>query len=99
MGQFPAALARTWVRNLVYTRRMSRTQKNSRLARRFLEVVRKDDGTYDLFLDDIPDRSSIPEPWLSEELCVRFGFCGEQYTTILAELNLRGRTRLWLSSS
>jgi hypothetical protein len=61
-------------------------------------VVKRDDGTYDLFLNDAPDRSRIPEKWLPEELCVRFGFCGEEYDSILHELNLNGRTKLRLSS-
>ena len=77
---------------------MSHTFKDATKKQRFLEVVRRGDGTYDLFLDDAPDRSSIPTQWLQEELCVRFGFCGEEYESILCEVNLTGRTRLTLSS-
>jgi hypothetical protein len=77
---------------------MSHTFKDAPKKNRFLEVVKTGDGTYDLFLDDTPDRSSIPEQWLREGLCVRFGFCGEEYKSILREVNLNGRTRLTLSS-
>ena len=77
---------------------MGLTDKDSLHSKRFLEVVKRDDGTYDLFLNDAPDRSRIPEKWLPEELCVRFGFCGEEYDSILHELNLNGRTKLRLSS-
>jgi hypothetical protein len=77
---------------------MSHTFKDASKKQRFLEVVRRDDGTYDLFLDDTSDRSSIPEQWLQEELCVRYRFCGEEYKSILREVNLNGRTRLSLSS-
>ena len=77
---------------------MGRTEKDSPRGKRFLEVVKRDDGTYDLFLNDAPDRSCIPERWLPEELCVRFAFCGEEYNSILHELNLNGRTKLRLSS-
>jgi len=77
---------------------MSHTFKGAPKKQRFLEVVRRNDGTYDLFLGDTPDRSSIPEQWLQEELCVRFGFCGAEYKSILREVNLNGRTRLSLSS-
>ena len=37
-----------------------------------------------------------PEQLLQEELCVRFGFCGEEYESILSEVNVKGRTRLSL---
>ena len=77
---------------------MTHTFKDAKKKQRFLGVVRRGDGTYDLFLDDALDRSSIPEQWLQEELCVRFGFCGEEYESILRELTLNGRTRLSLSS-
>jgi hypothetical protein len=73
---------------------MSHTFKDDPRKQRFLEVVRRNDGTYDLFLNDTPDRDSIPQQWLQEELCVRFGFCGEEYEAILRELNLNGRIRL-----
>ena len=56
------------------------------------------DGTYDLFLNDGADRFAIPEKWLAEELCGRFGFCGEEYDSILRELNQTGRAKLTLSA-
>ena len=77
---------------------MGRTEKDSPRSKRFLEVVKRDDGTYDLFLNDAPDRSRIPERWLPDELCVRFGFCSEEYDSILREVDLNGRTKLWLPS-
>ena len=77
---------------------MSSALKDSHRKKRFLEVVKRADGTYDLFLDDAPDHCAVPEKWLPEELCVRFGFCGEEYDTILRQVNQSGRTRLLLSS-
>jgi len=77
---------------------MGRTEKDSPQSKRFLEVVKRNDGTYDLFLNGVPVRSRIAEAWLSEELCVRFGFCGQEYDSILHEVNLNSRTKLWLSS-
>jgi hypothetical protein len=77
---------------------MSHTFKNSPPKKRFLEVVRRENGTYDLFLDGHPERSSIPEQWLYEELCVGFGFCGEEYKSILCEVNQSGRAKLRLSA-
>jgi hypothetical protein len=58
-----------------------------------LELVRRSDGLVDLFLNGKPDRSNIPEEWLNEEVCVRFGFCGEEYATIVRDLTQHGRAR------
>jgi len=45
------------------------------------------------------DRNDIPETWLPERLCVRFGFCGEEYDSIPREVNQNGRATVvfgWL---
>ena len=64
-------------------------------------MVKRNDGTFDLFLNRALDRSRVPEAGLTEELCVRFGYCGEEYRTILREVNKSGRTtlRFWGSTS
>jgi hypothetical protein len=74
--------------------RVSRTRKDSPITNTILEVVKRDDGTFDLFLNRKLDRNRIPETWLPEELCVRFGFCGEEYDSILHELNQNGRATI-----
>jgi predicted SpoU family rRNA methylase len=74
---------------------VSQTRKDSnQTANTVLEVVKTDSGTFDLFLNGKLDRERIPEKWLNEELCVRFGFCGEEYESILDELTKAGRKRL-----
>jgi hypothetical protein len=45
------------------------------------------------FFDGKPDRSNIPEKWLNEEVCVRFGFCGEEYASIVRDLTQHSRAR------
>jgi hypothetical protein len=71
---------------------LSRTRKDAiKNTNLVLEVVKRDDGTYDLFLNHSLDRSQIPEMWLPEELRARFGFCGEEYRAILREVNQSGR--------
>jgi hypothetical protein len=75
---------------------MSRTQKDSRKAtNRVLEVVKMDDGTFDLFMNGKLDRERVHEDGLNEQLCVRFGFCGEEYNLILRELAENGRKKLF----
>jgi hypothetical protein len=56
-----------------------------------LEVVRRDDGTFDLFLNHALDRSRIPGEWLSREVCSRWGFCGAEYESIVREIEKHGR--------
>jgi hypothetical protein len=75
---------------------VSRTRKDSRkVTNRVLEVVRRDDGTFDLFMIGKLDRERIPKDGLDEQLCVRFGFCGEEYGSILHELAENGRKKLF----
>jgi hypothetical protein len=72
---------------------VTRTRKDStQRTRTVLEVVKRDDGAFDLFLNHTLDRSGVSERWLPEELCARFGFCGEEYRSILDEVNRNGRT-------
>jgi hypothetical protein len=52
------------------------------------------DGTFDLFLNSKLDRSNIPEQYLNDELCVRFGFCGEEYDEILGRVKQQGRVEV-----
>ena len=54
-----------------------------------------DDGTFGLSLNGKLDRERIPEDGLNEQLCVRFGFCGEEYNLILRELAENGRKKLF----
>lgn len=75
---------------------MSRTLKDSKKHRKatVLEVVGNDGGTFDMFLNHTLLRSGITEMWLPDELCGRFGFCGEESRLILEELSKNGRITL-----
>jgi len=76
---------------------MGPTRKDSTQNRStVLEVVKRQDGRFDILLNRKLDRSGILEEWLPEELCVRFGFCGEEYDSILSEVSKNGRTKLVL---
>jgi hypothetical protein len=71
---------------------MSRTRKDSTSRREtVLEVVKNQDGTFDLFLNHNLDRPQVPEKCLPEWLCARFGFCGEEYESILQKVHSNGR--------
>jgi len=72
---------------------VTRTRKDSnQIANTVLEVIKRNDDNFDLFLKGKLDRHSIVETWLSEELCVRFGVCGDEYDSMLREVNQHGRT-------
>jgi hypothetical protein len=71
---------------------VSRTRKESKqISNTVFELVRKSDGTFDLLLNGKLDRADIPEPSPNEELCVRFGFCGEEHDSIALETATNGR--------
>ena len=76
---------------------MSRTRKDSdeiTKSTTVLELVKRTDGNFDLFLNGTLHRVKIQEKWLSEELCVRFGFCGSEYDAILLRANESGKSRV-----
>ncbi len=71
---------------------VSRTLKDSRKIKdTVLEVVRVGDDAFDLFLNRELYRGHAPESSLSDWLCVRYGYCGEEYNAILQEVKLHGR--------
>lgn len=59
-----------------------------------LEVIKRSDGTFDLFLNGKIERTRISEHWLPSYLCGRFGFCGEEYDGILREVTENGRKNI-----
>jgi hypothetical protein len=75
---------------------VSRTYKDAR-QNRVLEVVKREDGTFDLFLNRRLYLGQISEERLPWELCVRFGYCQDEYEPIRRELAERGKKELFLS--
>jgi hypothetical protein len=74
--------------------RVGRTHKDGarqKTHRVTLEVLRNPDGTYEIFFNGEHARSSVPEQWLNEELCVRYGFCGAEYDSIIQDLREHGK--------
>jgi hypothetical protein len=49
------------------------------------EIVRKEDGTFEMFHKGELLHGSIPDRWLEDQL-VRYGFCGEEYRDIRRQL-------------
>ena len=78
---------------------MSRTHKderNKKTVRIALEVLKNDGGTYGVFYNGELARSGVQERWLNEELCVGFGFCGDEYLAIIRQLNDSGKATVVL---
>ena len=73
---------------------MGRTFKDSERNRHGggnLEVVQREVGYFDLFHNGRLEHAAVPESGLQDFICVRFGFCGEEYEAIMVEVGRTGR--------
>jgi hypothetical protein len=59
------------------------------------EIVRKEDGTFDMFREGELLHGSIPDKWLADQLG-NYGFCGQEYKDIRLQLDQFGRARIVL---
>jgi hypothetical protein len=66
---------------------MSRTRKDFRNRQgTVIEVIKVGDDAFDLLVNHEVFRRNAPETALPEWLCVRYGFCGDEYYAILHQL-------------
>ena len=71
---------------------MSRTRKDSRGQQgTVIEVIKVGDDVFDLLLNHETFRRGAPLAALPEWLCVRYGFCGDEYEAILQEVEREGK--------
>ena len=68
---------------------MSGTWKDSKQGT-VIRVIKRDDGTFDLFLNRELHQGSIHKDGLESALG-RFGYCQDEFDTILNELRQNGR--------
>jgi hypothetical protein len=68
---------------------MGRTYRDSKQAT-VLQVVKREDGTFDFFLNRKLDRERLNERSLGDRLCRGFGYCQDEFKLILEELNRSG---------
>ena len=59
------------------------------------EIVRREDGTFDIIHKGELSRRAITDRWLEDELC-QYGFCGEEYKDIRRKLDQSGRATIAL---
>ncbi len=59
------------------------------------EIIRKQDGSFDIFHKGELLHGSIPDQWLENQLG-NYGFCGQEYKDIRYELDQFGRARVVL---
>jgi hypothetical protein len=57
------------------------------------EVIKRTDGSFDIFHNEELRDSSIPDEWLEDQL-VKYGICGEEYRDARRELDEFGKVRL-----
>ena len=55
------------------------------------EIVKKDDGTFDLFRNGGLLHGTIPEGWLADQLG-QYGFCGQEYADIPSPTGRSGKS-------
>jgi 5-bromo-4-chloroindolyl phosphate hydrolysis protein len=59
------------------------------------EIIRNEDGTFDIHQKGELLRSSIPARWLEDELA-KHGLCGQEYRNIRQQLDETGRAEIAL---
>jgi hypothetical protein len=75
---------------------MSRTlkdQRRQRTTRNTWEIVKRPDGAFDIFHNDVLSPPPIPDQWLEDELA-KYGICGEEYTVARRDLEEFGKVKL-----
>jgi hypothetical protein len=75
---------------------MGRTVKDSGRSRTMpnvYEVIRRQDGSFDVFYNGQPKHSSIPDRWLEDELA-KHGICGIEYREVRRQLLELGKAKL-----
>jgi hypothetical protein len=75
---------------------MGRTVKDSSTLRAhplIYEIVKRPDGTFDVFYNGKLSHRSIPAEWLNAELA-KYGICGTEYDYVCREIDKSGRARL-----
>lgn len=73
---------------------MSRTRKDSIQHGTIVEVVKREDGTFDFFRNHKLDRERIPFDGLVDEICVRYGYCGQEFDSIVGQLQTEGNATM-----
>jgi hypothetical protein len=61
-----------------------------------LEVLKNTDNTYEVFYKGEHVLSRVQQRWLDQELCVRYGYCGDEFDSIIRQLNDSGRATVFL---
>ncbi len=72
---------------------MSKSFKDSdrkATSRTVLEVVADAHGTFEIILNQKVVRVGVEKKWLNDELCVKYGFCGDEFDAIM-QLAVCGR--------
>jgi hypothetical protein len=75
---------------------MGRTVKDSgrlRTMPNVYEIVRRQDGSFDIFHNGGLEHSSIADGWLEDELA-KHGICGSEYRDVRHQLNEFGKAKL-----
>lgn len=56
-----------------------------------IEVVATGDGTFEIILNQKTVATRVEERWLNDELCGKYGFCGDEFDVIKRQLAQSGK--------
>ena len=73
--------------------RTAKDQKGLRTVPNVYEILRRQDGTFDILRNGQLTNRAIPDKWLEDEL-VRYGICGQEYRDARRELDELGKVKL-----
>lgn len=59
------------------------------------EIIKNEEGTFDILQEGELLRRSIPARWLEDELA-KYGLCGQEYRNIRQQLDETGRAEIAL---
>jgi hypothetical protein len=73
--------------------RAMKDQKKQRTIPNTYEIVKRPDGSFDIFHHDELVHPSVPDKWLEDQLA-RYGICGEECVTARRHLEESGKVKL-----
>jgi hypothetical protein len=75
--------------------RRSTRRAEGRLKPDIWEIVRREDGSFDMFHKGALVHSAIPDRWLEDQVG-EHGFCGQEYLNIRRQLDESGKATISL---
>jgi len=73
---------------------MGKTYRDTQHHGQVIEIIRNEEETFNIFLNQQIQNGKFTEEQLAYELCVRFGYCQDEFLPIQKSLKQTGRAEL-----